>query len=52
MNMRQVQSGMDGMNEETALLDRVEDAVLRVNPDLFLAALLLVVAISWLGRLA
>lgn len=40
------------MEEATALLDRVEDAVLSVNPDLWLAALLLVIAISWLGRLA
>lgn len=50
--MRQMQGRMDGIDEETALLDRVEDALVRVNPDLWLGALLLVVAMSWLGRLA
>ncbi len=50
--MHQRQSQMDRIGEETVLVDRVEDALLSVNPDLWLVALLLVVGISWLGRLA
>ncbi|MFY8096005.1 MAG: hypothetical protein ACOVN0_21220 [Niveispirillum sp.] len=50
--MHQRPSQMDRIGEETVLVDRVEDALLSVNPDLWLVALLLVVGISWLGRLA
>lgn len=50
--MRQAQGCMESIEEATVLLDRVEDAVLSVHPDLWLCALLLVTAISWLGRWA
>lgn len=50
--MHQMQGQRDGIVEDLALVDRVEDALLSVNPDLWLVALLLVVGISWIGRLA
>ncbi|MBP7338897.1 hypothetical protein [Niveispirillum sp.] len=49
--MHHMQSQTDGIDDKAALLDRVEDALLSVNPDLWLVALLLAVGISWLGRL-
>ncbi|WP_165772180.1 hypothetical protein [Niveispirillum lacus] len=49
--MDRMQGQIDRISDETALMDRIEDALLSVNPDLWLAALVLVVAISWLGRL-
>lgn len=50
--MHQMRGQSDGIGQDMALLDRVEDALVSVNPDLWLVALLLVVGISWLGRLA
>ncbi|MFV3128816.1 hypothetical protein [Niveispirillum sp. KHB5.9] len=40
---------METMGDEAVLLDRVEDAVLSVHPDLWLGALALVLAINWLA---
>lgn len=49
--MRQTQSQIEATDSDMALLDRVEDAVSSVNPDLWLGALLLAVLASWLGRI-
>lgn len=47
--MRQAQQQFEVITDGPDLMDRVEDAVLRVNPDLWLAGLVLVVLINWLA---
>lgn len=47
--MHQAQHRIEMIGEATGLLDRIEDAVLSVNPDLWLGGLLLVVLVSWLA---
>jgi hypothetical protein len=47
--MRQAQQQLEMITEGTDLMDRVEDAVLSVHPDLWLAGLMLAVLINWLA---
>lgn len=47
--MRQAQQQLEMIGEGTDLMDRVEDAVVSVNPDLWLAGLVLAVLINWLA---
>ncbi len=47
--MRQAQQQLEMIAEGTDLMDRVEDAVLSVHPDLWLAGLVLAVLINWLA---
>ena len=46
--MHQAQCKIELIGEGAGLLDRMEDAVLAVNPDLWLGGLLLAVLINWL----
>lgn len=49
MIMRQAQQQFEMIGEATDPMDRIEDAVLSVNPDLWLAGLMLAVLINWLA---
>ncbi len=47
--MRQAQQQFEMISEGTDLMDRVEDAVLSIHPDLWLAGLVMAVLINWLA---
>jgi len=49
--MRQTWKEITDGPEQPALMDRIEDAVLSVNPDFWLGSLLVAVLTVWLGRL-
>ncbi len=47
--MRQAQQQFEMISEGKDLMDRVEDAVLSVHPDLWLAGLAMAMLINWLA---
>lgn len=47
--MRQAQQQIEMISEGSDLMDQVEDAVLSIHPDLWLAGLMLAVLINWLA---